>query len=87
MFVAKSELLNKALRAKVKMKKDSLYDVICSNNGFTEALVIVFAFGDDGSHSRSAVGHRLIFAVELVKKRFTAIVRLMAILEQTSSLN
>ena len=50
------------------MNKNSHYDVIRSNNDFTEASVIVFAFGDDGSYSRSAEGHWLIFAVELVKK-------------------
>ena len=52
----------------MQMKKDSLYDVIRSNNDFTEASVIVFAFGDDGSYSRSAEGHWLIFAVDLMKK-------------------
>ena len=50
------------------MKKDSIYDVIRSSNDFAEAFVIVFAFGDDGSYSRSAEGHWLIFAVDLVKK-------------------
>ena len=52
----------------MQMKKDSLYDVIRSNNDFTEASVIVFAFGDDGSYSRSAEGHWLVFAVDLMKK-------------------
>ena len=52
----------------MQMKKDSLYDVIRSNNDFTEASVIVFAFDDDRSYSRSAEGRWLIFAADLVKK-------------------
>ena len=68
MFVAKNELLNKALKAKVQMNKGSLYDVIRSNNDFRNASVIVFAFGDDGEYCRSLEGHWLIFAVDLVKK-------------------
>jgi len=48
MFVANNELLSNALRVSAN-EKDSLYDVIRSNNDFAEAFVIVFAFGDDGS--------------------------------------
>ena len=69
------------------MKKDSLYDVIRSNNDFAEASVIVFAFGDDGSYSRSAEGHWLIFAVDLMKRRSTAIAQSIGILERISSFN
>ena len=42
--------------------------MIRSNNDFTDASVLVFAFGIDGSHIRSAEGHWLIFGVELLKK-------------------
>ena len=34
-------------------EKYSLYDVICPNNDFTDASVVIFAFSDDGSYSRS----------------------------------
>ena len=68
MFVAKGELLTNALKAKVKMDKSSLYDVIRSDKDFSNASVIVFAFGDDGEYCRSAEGHWLIFAVDLVDK-------------------
>ena len=44
-FVAKGELLTNALKVKVHIYKDSLYDVIRSNNDFSNASVIVFAFG------------------------------------------
>ena len=66
MFVAKGELLTNALKAKVQMTKGSLYDVIRSNNDFSNASVIVFAFGDDGDYCMSWEGHWLIFAVDLV---------------------
>ena len=46
LFVAKDELPTNALEAKAQMKS-SLYDVIRSNNDFSNASVAAFAFGGD----------------------------------------
>ena len=50
------------------MDKSSLCDVIRFDKDFSNASLIVFAFGDDGEYCRSVEGHWLIFAVDLMEK-------------------